>query len=305
MVSLKNVCKDYSGQQVLKNINFELGPGQVHGFLGPNGAGKTTTLNIIAGLLVPSEGEVQLFGSTDLNSQQHRLGVLPEKIPLYGDLRVEQYLTFVAKLRGLENQQLSENLEQVLSDLALQSVRQRIIQNLSKGYRQRVAIAQTLMGNPDLIILDEPTVGLDPHSLVEIRALIKRLAVNHTLIFSSHQLSEVQNVATHISLIQNGELLVSGAIEQVLAAQEGQSCFEIQLAFWQDEFAQLLDSAQSCLKWNRIDAGVEVWLTKAAESQKLLAHLVKQELPVQQIKEKTMDLESFFISLTGRGEADA
>lgn len=209
MISVEHVTKYYGDFLAVDDLSFEIDEGHVYGFLGPNGAGKSTTMNIMTGCLSATEGHVRIDGYDifeDANEAKKLIGYLPEQPPLYMQETPREYLKFVGEAKGLRGVRLHEQVEEVIRQTKIGEVKDRRISSLSKGYRQRVGIAQALLGNPKVIILDEPTVGLDPIQIIEIRALIKELGQDHTVIFSSHILSEVQAICDQILMIANGRL---------------------------------------------------------------------------------------------------
>ncbi len=209
MISIKHLTKCYGNFKAVDNLSFEIDEGHVYGFLGPNGAGKSTTMNIMTGCLSATEGTVTIDGY-DIFEQPEKakklIGYLPEQPPLYMNESAEEYLYFVGEAKGLKGDLLEDQIEDVIYQTGLEPVRKKRIGALSKGYKQRVGIAQALLGNPKVIILDEPTVGLDPIQNIEIRELIRELGKHHTVIFSSHILSEVQEICDRIVMITNGKL---------------------------------------------------------------------------------------------------
>lgn len=210
MISVEHLTKYYGNFLAVDDISFEIDEGHVYGFLGPNGAGKSTTMNIMTGCLSATSGHVRIDGHDifDEPDQAKRLiGYLPEHPPLYLSDSPLEYLRFVGEAKGLRHEELNRQIEEVIQKTGISGVKNRRISNLSKGYRQRVGIAQALLGNPRVIILDEPTVGLDPLQIIEIRDLIKELGQNHTVIFSSHILSEVQTICDQILMISKGKLV--------------------------------------------------------------------------------------------------
>jgi len=210
MISVEHLTKCYGDFQAVDDLSFEIGEGHVYGFLGPNGAGKSTTMNIMTGCLSATAGHVKIDGYDifeEPDKAKRLIGYLPEQPPLYMTETPAEYLRFVGEAKGLRGRILEEQIEDVIQQTKIQEVRNRRISALSKGYKQRVGIAQALLGNPKVIILDEPTVGLDPIQIIEIRALIKELGQTHTVIFSSHILSEVQTICDEILIIAKGKLV--------------------------------------------------------------------------------------------------
>ena len=210
MVSLEHVSKRYGKTIALSDVSFDIAPGETAGLLGRNGAGKTTALNLITGYFPPDSGTVRIGGRdmlTDSRECKRRIGYLPERPPLYDEMSVKDYLTFVSELREVAPRARKAHIAEILALCDLAEAENRIIGHLSRGYRQRVGIAQALCGNPDVLIFDEPTVGLDPVQVVEIRSLIRRLSADHTVLFSSHILSEVQQLCSKALILHEGKLI--------------------------------------------------------------------------------------------------
>lgn len=210
------ITKEYPGRIAVSDASFQVVKGSIHGFLGPNGAGKSTTMKMIAGILPPSTGEIKLFGQTvtpENKELKNQLGLLPENAPLYMDMKVESYLQYVAKLHGVHK--VKDQVDKVMQELNLTDVRGRLIGNLSKGFKQRVGLAQAIVYDAPFLILDEPTNGLDPQSVVELRDFIKKLSINKTILFSSHVLSEVEQLCDHITIIHKGKVQASGNLHDI------------------------------------------------------------------------------------------
>lgn len=217
MVEVKNLSKNYGSIAAVKDVSFTVGEGEILGFLGPNGAGKSTTMNIIAGYLSASKGTVTIDGYDILDyplEVRKRIGYLPEQPPVYSDMTVEKYLDFVYGLKKVKLPK-KEHLEEIMKLVKIDDIRNRVIANLSKGYKQRVGFAQALVGNPPVLILDEPTVGLDPRQIAEMRDIIKELGKKHTVIFSSHVLSEVANICDRILVISDGSIVADAKTEEL------------------------------------------------------------------------------------------
>lgn len=218
MLEVKNLTKKYGENTAVENLSFTADKGHIYGFLGPNGAGKSTTMNIITGYLAPSEGSVAIDGIDILKEPvkaKRRVGYLPEIPPVYPDMTVNEYLMFAAELKKINKAERADEINRILEKVHIKEVKGRLIKNLSKGYRQRVGLSQALIGNPPLIILDEPTVGLDPLQIIEIRQLIKELEGEHTVILSSHILQEISAVCDHIMIISRGRLVASDTPERL------------------------------------------------------------------------------------------
>ena len=218
MIEVKNLVKKYGNHLAVDHLNFKIESGRIYGFLGPNGAGKSTTMNIMTGYLGATEGEVFINGHNILKEPEEakkHIGYLPEQPPLYMDMTVREYLEFVAELKGIKKAKREDEITEVEKLVKIKDVEHRLIKNLSKGYRQRVGLAQAVLGFPEIIILDEPSVGLDPKQIIEIRELIRKLAKKHTVILSSHILAEVREVCDHILIISKGKLVASDTPENL------------------------------------------------------------------------------------------
>ena len=210
MIKLENVTKKYGNVLALDNINFEIKEGEVVGLLGPNGAGKSTTMNIITGFIEQTLGKVTINGYDTIKKSQkakEQIGYMPEGVPLYGDLTVKEFIMYMAELKGVNRKEKKEKVQKALEDAGLENVQNRLTKNLSRGYKQRVSLAGALVSEPKVIILDEPTVGLDPKQVTEIREVIKRLGKKHTVILSSHILSEVSQICSRVIIINKGKIV--------------------------------------------------------------------------------------------------
>lgn len=243
MIEVSHLTKRYGAHLAVSDLSFNIEDGQIYGFLGPNGAGKSTTMNIMTGCLAASSGEVRIDGHDifeESGAAKRLLGYLPEQPPLYMDRTPREYLTFVGHAKGLSRAQLAEQMERVMTVTQIGDVADRLIKNLSKGYRQRVGIAQALLGDPKIVILDEPTVGLDPRQIIEIRDLIKDLGREHTVILSSHILSEVQAVCQTILIISKGRLVACDTPENLERLFAGSTTVELTAEAPADEATRLL-----------------------------------------------------------------
>ncbi len=218
MIEVRNLVKKYGNHLAVDHLDFKLESGKVYGFLGPNGAGKSTTMNIMTGYLGATKGQV-IIGGRDIlkepEAAKKQIGYLPEQPPLYMEMTVREYLEFAAELKKIPRREREEAVEEVERLVKVKAVEERLIKNLSKGYRQRVGLAQAVLGFPDIIILDEPTVGLDPKQIIEIRELIRRLSKEHTVILSSHILAEIREVCDYILIISRGKLVASDTPENL------------------------------------------------------------------------------------------
>lgn len=215
MIEIKNLTKLYGERKAIDNLTFKVKKGEIMGFLGPNGAGKTTTMKIITGFMAPTTGQVQIAGFDVFESPlevKRRIGYLPETPPIYGDMVVRDYLTFVAQLKGVDKIKLKSLVDRAIEKTRLGEVAHRLIQNLSKGFRQRVGLAQAIVSDPEVLILDEPTVGLDPRQVAEIRSLLNELRGSHTIILSTHILPEVQATCERVIIINNGRIVAEDTL---------------------------------------------------------------------------------------------
>ena len=231
MIEVKNLVKNYGKYEAVKGISFKVDTGEVVGFLGPNGAGKSTTMNIITGYISASSGEVSIDGFDILKNPKEakkRIGYLPEIPPLYTDMTVTEYLEFVADLKGIKKNEIKPMLADIMDKIKITHVSGKVIKNLSKGYRQRVGLAQALVGYPEVLILDEPTVGLDPKQIIEIRDVIKDLSKTHTIILSSHILSEVSAVCKRVIIINKGRVIAVDTPER-LSDNLGQNSIKVKV----------------------------------------------------------------------------
>ena len=230
MIEVSHLTKRYGGHTAVSDLSFTIEKGQIYGFLGPNGAGKSTTMNIMTGCLAASEGEVRIDGHDIFEEPQQAkrlIGYLPKQPPLYLDRTPREYLTFVGRAKGIKDKALPEQIGRVMEVTQITDVADRLIKHLSKGYRQRVGIAQALLGDPEVVILDEPTVGLDPKQIIEIRSLIQSLGQKHTVILSSHILSEVQAVCQTILIISKGHLVACDTPENLERLFSGSAAVDL------------------------------------------------------------------------------
>ena len=243
MIEVKNLVKRYGDHVAVNNLSFTVEEGQIYGFLGPNGAGKSTTMNIITGYLASTEGEVLINGHNILEEPEEAkkcIGYLPELPPVYTDMTVLEYLKFVAELKKIPKDQRKKQILEVMNLVKITDMQNRLIKNLSKGYRQRVGLAQAVLGYPPIIILDEPTVGLDPKQIIEIRNLIKHLGKDHTVILSTHILPEVQAVCDRIVVINKGQIVANERTEDIINAVDGTRRLIAKIVGPEDEVIKLL-----------------------------------------------------------------
>ncbi len=245
MIEVKNLVKEYDGHLAVDHLSFTVEDGQIYGFLGPNGAGKSTTMNIMTGYLGATEGDVIINGHNILEepgAAKADIGYLPEIPPLYPDMTVLEYLEFAASLKKLPKARQKDSVSEVLELVRITDVSGRLIKNLSKGYRQRVGMAQAVLGRPQVIILDEPTVGLDPKQIIEIRDMIRSLGKQHTVLLSSHILSEVSAVCDHILIIAHGKLIASDTPENLEREMAGAGGLKLSVKGGEGQIRSILKS---------------------------------------------------------------
>lgn len=243
MIEVKNLVKKYGNHLAIDHLSFQIEPGRIYGFLGPNGAGKSTTMNIMTGYLGATEGEVLIDGHDILKEPEEAkkcIGYLPELPPLYTDMTVLEYLDFAAELKKIPKAGRESAVQEAMKLAKLMDVKERLIRNLSKGYRQRVGLAQAVLGMPDIIILDEPTVGLDPKQIIEIRELIRQLAKNHTVLLSSHILAEVRAVCDYVMIISQGKMVASDTPDNLEKMMSGSETLEILARASESEVREIL-----------------------------------------------------------------
>lgn len=232
MIEVKDLVKRYSKNTAVDHLNFHVSKGQIYGFLGPNGAGKSTTMNMMTGYLAPTEGQILINGhdvAEEPMEARKCVGYLPEIPPLYPDMTVLEYLRFAAELKQVPKNERSAEIERVMDETRIKDMENRLIRHLSKGYKQRVGLAQALLGDPEVLILDEPMVGLDPKQIIEIRELIRGLGKKHTVILSSHILSEISSVCDHVLIISHGKLVASDTPENLGSYAKHTDVMELQV----------------------------------------------------------------------------
>lgn len=245
MIQVENLVKRYGNHTAVDGLSFTVEKGQIYGFLGPNGAGKSTTMNIMTGYIAASSGTVLIDGHDILKEPikaKKCIGYLPEIPPLYTDMTVWEYLLFVAELKKVPRKERMDHVEEIIEKIKLTQVEDRLIKNLSKGYKQRVGLAQALIGYPEVIILDEPMVGLDPKQIIEMRDLIKGLAKEHTIILSSHILSEVSAICDHVMIIAKGKLVASGSPEELQEKMQAKAELEVLILGEQKQIEKTLQA---------------------------------------------------------------
>ena len=312
MIEVSHLTKRYGSHLALDDLSFTIPEGQIYGLLGPNGAGKSTTMNILTGCLAATSGQVRIDGVDifeDPMAAKKHLGYLPELPPLYMDRTPEEYLRFVARAKGVGD--VPGELERVMALAQITDVKDRLIRNLSKGYRQRVGIAQAILGDPDIIILDEPTVGLDPRQITEIRELIQKLGENKTVILSSHILSEVQAVCDSILILSRGKLVACDTPDNLERLLTGGTALELEADTQPERLEKILGNLPGVTgltvgetagkhAWARLETGKENLETL---SKAVFFRLCEEKLPLLRLTPAKASLEDIFLELTGGKEA--
>lgn len=307
MIEVKNLVKKYGSHLAVDHLNFTVDTGQIYGFLGPNGAGKSTTMNIMTGYLGATEGEVLINGHNILEEPEAAkkcIGYLPEMPPIYTDMKVNEYLRFVAELKKIPKPERQEQIEKVMLMVKIMDVQDRLIKNLSKGYKQRVGLAQAILGFPEIIILDEPTVGLDPKQIIEIRELIRELAKKHTVILSSHILAEIREVCDYILIISKGKLVASDTPDRLEEKMSGTETVEILAKASAAEVRAILLNVEhisnihtqeradkTCSARIQTEGGCDI-------REALFFAFAKNECPLLELQTSRISLEEVFLELT-------
>ncbi|MDE7029565.1 MAG: ABC transporter ATP-binding protein [Lachnospiraceae bacterium] len=312
MITVEHLTKRYGDFTAVNDLSFEIEDGHVYGFLGPNGAGKSTTMNVMTGCLSATKGHVRIDGYDifeEPDRAKKRIGYLPEQPPLYMNETPLEYLKFVGEAKGVKGRELHRQIESVISQTRLEDVKDRLISNLSKGYRQRVGIAQALLGNPGVIILDEPTVGLDPIQIIEIRDLIRQLGQAHTVILSSHILSEVQTICEKVLIIDKGKLVAFDEPENLERLLMASNAVSFLAEAETDEIKEVLEEIEAAADWQikkqengsvRVDVKIE-----SGETADVCRHIffafAKREKALLELTSKKANLEDVFLELTESG----
>ena len=314
MIEVRHLTKRYGAHLAVDDLSFTVESGKIYGLLGPNGAGKSTTMNIITGCLAASEGEVIVNGHDIFEepvAAKKCVGYLPEIPPVYTDMTVSEYLRFIAEAKDVPAKERKAQLEEIFESTGLADVRGRLINNLSKGYRQRVGIAQALVGNPEIVILDEPTVGLDPKQIIEIRDLIRMLGQKHTVILSSHILSEVSAVCDSVMIIAHGKLVANGTPEELTRLFAGDQEIHMELKGNEDAVRGALGALENAAA---ADIACENGVTRATLRPENGADIreavfracAKANLPILEMHTERASLEEIFLELTqGDGQEGA
>ena len=307
MIEVSNLTKTYGKKRGIDRLSFSIGDGEIVGFLGPNGAGKSTTMNIITGYLSASSGAARIGGIDVLEdpvAAKKQIGYLPEQPPLYLDMTVEEYLDFIFDLKGVKDLKRREHIAEICELVGLKEQYKRVIRNLSKGYKQRVGMAQALVGNPDVLILDEPTVGLDPKQIIEIRNVIKNLGRNRTIILSTHILQEVSAICERVLVINNGQIVADDKPENLSSMITGDRKLSVRVAGPREIVRKILrgiDGVQFADVTVQAEKGSYDFLVEARPNvdvrKPMFMALAKAGYPILQLKSMDLSLEDIFLRL--------
>ncbi len=310
MIEVKNLTKKYGDHTAVDNLSFKVEKGQIYGFLGPNGAGKSTTMNMITGYIGATGGEIKINGYDIFEEPEYAkrcIGYLPEQPPLYMDMTPYEYLKFAAALKKIPKENREDMITEIMDRTKIFDVKDRLIKNLSKGYRQRVGVAQAMLGYPPVIILDEPTVGLDPKQIIEIRDLIKDLGNKHTVILSSHILSEVSAICDHVLIISKGKLIASDSPENLTKHLQGTTKVSLTVSGDRTVIEELLAAEEKIesyeIRPSDTEAGaydIELQGKDTTDLRSLLfTAFAERQCPILQMQAASMSLEDVFLELTG------
>ena len=319
MIEVTNLVRRYGPHIAVDHASFRIEKGEIVGFLGPNGAGKSTTMNILTGYLSSTEGTVKVDGQDILEYPteiKRKIGYLPENPPLYPDMTVKEYLSFVGEIKGIPSREKKEKMNLIMETVGVQDVSKRLIKNLSKGYRQRVGLAQAMIGDPQVLIMDEPTAGLDPKQILEIRDLITRLGKDHTIILSSHILPEVSAVCKRVLIINRGRIVADDTPENLARRILGGSHILLRADASQAALKAALGKVSSIIKLEfreSQESGTVEALVEAAEDagesrdirRELFRAMAAADLPILMMRSLDMSLEEIFLNLTTREEGTA
>lgn len=315
MIEVKNLVKKYGDHLAVDHLSFHVEKGQIYGFLGPNGAGKSTTMNIMTGYIASTDGEVIINGHNILEEPEEAkkcIGYLPEQPPLYFDMTVKEYLKFAAELKKVPRDRRENQIKDVMKMVGITNMQERLIKNLSKGYRQRVGLAQAILGYPEIIILDEPTVGLDPKQIIEIRELIRKLAKNHTIILSSHILSEVSEVCDYILIINNGKLVASDTTDNLEKMTMGSNTLELSVKGDRERMKNILDQMEEIreVEWVKSEEQDLVSLKITTDEntdvrEKIFYKMAEKQMPIMDMHSTRISLEDIFLELTDSAKKTA
>ena len=312
MIEVKNITKKYGSFTAVDNISFEIEEGEIIGLLGPNGAGKSTTMNMITGYIEPTEGEIVINGydiSKRPRKAKSQIGYMPEGVPLYSDLTVKEFVTYMAELKKVDRKTRKEKVEKIIEQTGLKDVEKKLTRNLSRGYKQRVSMAGALVGEPKILILDEPTVGLDPKQITEIRALIKELGKTHTVILSSHILSEVSQICNKVIIINKGKIVAVDTPENLEKKVASNNTTYVTVEDTENKMETIKETIPEIKEIKLIKENEDGTKQYALESDKdvdlrkiVFNEFAKENITIFEMKKADTTLEDAFMKLIEGGE---
>ncbi len=312
MIQVKDVTKKYGNFIAVKNLNFEIKHGEVIGFLGPNGAGKSTTMNMLTGFIEPSEGSIIINGKDIVKKAREakkNIGYMPENVPLYLDLTVREFVTYMAELKLVQRKERKKQVEEIIKATGLEDVKNKLIRNLSRGYKQRVSMAGALVGKPEILILDEPTVGLDPKQIIEIRELIKSLGKDHTVIISSHILSEISQICEKVIIINKGEIVAIDTPENLEKLVNENNSIIVTVEDKENKMPELSEKVEEISKVELVkdnEDGTKQYVVFPKDNidlrKTLFDVLPKENITIFELRKSEATLEEAFIKLINKNE---
>lgn len=312
MIQVKDVTKKYGNFIAVKNLNFEIKHGEVIGLLGPNGAGKSTTMNMLTGFIEPSEGSIIINGKDIVKKAREakkNIGYMPENVPLYLDLTVREFVTYMAELKLVQRKERKKQVEEIIKATGLEDVKNKLIRNLSRGYKQRVSMAGALVGKPEILILDEPTVGLDPKQIIEIRELIKLLGKDHTVIISSHILSEISQICEKVIIINKGEIVAIDTPENLEKLVNENNSIIVTVEDKENKMPELSEKVEEISKVELVkdnEDGTKQYVVFPKDNidlrKTLFDVLPKENITIFELRKSEATLEEAFIKLINKNE---
>ena len=312
MIKVKDVTNKYGNFIAVKNLNFEIKHGEVIGFLGPNGAGKSTTMNMLTGFIEPSEGSIIINGKDIVKKAREakkNIGYMPENVPLYLDLTVREFVTYMAELKLVQRKERKKQVEEIIKATGLEDVKNKLIRNLSRGYKQRVSMAGALVGKPEILILDEPTVGLDPKQIIEIRELIKSLGKDHTVIISSHILSEISQICEKVIIINKGEIVAIDTPENLEKLVNENNSIIVTVEDKENKMPELSEKVEEISKVELVkdnEDGTKQYVVFPKDNidlrKTLFDVLPKENITIFELRKSEATLEEAFIKLINKNE---
>ena len=311
MIEVKNVTKKYGKFVAVDNISFTIDEGEIVGLLGPNGAGKSTTMNMLTGFIEQTDGEIVINGYNMLKKPKKakkEIGYMPEGVPLYTDLTVKEFVTYMAEIKNVDRKERKEKVQKIIEQTGLKDVEKKLIKNLSRGYKQRVSMAGALVGEPKILILDEPTVGLDPKQITEIRNLIKELGKTHTVILSSHILSEVSQICNKVIIINKGKIVAVDTPENLEEKVSSKNCIYVTVEDTENKMENVKEKIKGITKLELLqnnEDGTKQYMIESEENidlrKMLFSELAKENITIFEMKKADSTLEDAFIKLIEGG----